>query len=231
MMSLLSRTHPEWKKLLLKVFSGELGGSLTQLLADEYQREICYPKREDIFNAFMYCGPNDIKVVCIGQDPYINDNQANGLAFSVKQGVRHPPSLMNIIEELNNDLSTHPDLIRKNGCLEYWAKQGVLLMNSHLTVRAGASLSHEDLGWEKFTDDIIKELSKANPKIVYLLWGNFAKSKKPLIANSLAVLEAPHPSPLSAHRGWFGCKHFSKTNEILSSHGLGKIDWIGNEPS
>jgi uracil-DNA glycosylase len=193
-------------------------------LANEYQTFECYPARQDVFNAFKYCGPKDVKVVVIGQDPYINPGQAHGLAFSVMGG-QLPPSLINIFKELSDDLKIAPP--RTNGNLEDWSKQGVLLLNSVLTVRQGLSMSHSANGWEEATDEIIKTLSESNPKIVYLLWGNFAKTKKPLVKNSLAILEAAHPSPLSSYKGWFGCKHFSKTNEVLESAGVGKIDWVG----
>ena len=177
----------------------------------------------DIFNALHLTSYSDTKVVIIGQDPYHQPNQAHGLCFSVKEGVEIPPSLQNIYKELQNDLGCY---IPNNGTLIPWAKQGVLLLNAVLTVRAHQAASHRMMGWESFTDNVIFLLSRSPNPIVFLLWGAFAQSKASFItAPHHLVLKAPHPSPLSAYRGFFGCKHFSKTNAFLSQAGLKPIDW------
>lgn len=183
-----------------------------------------YPPAKDVFNAFRYTEFNEVKVVILGQDPYHGPNQAHGLAFSVLPGVRIPPSLVNIYKELETDISgfTMP----KHGYLESWARQGVLLLNTVLTVEAGKAHSHANLGWETFTDKVIATLNEYRSGIVFLLWGSHAQKKGRFIDQSRHyVLTSVHPSPLSVHRGFFGCKHFSKTNNYLQQHGLTPIDW------
>ena len=176
----------------------------------------------DIFNAFKLCAYEDVKVVILGQDPYYGDGQAHGLAFSVKQGVDVPPSLKNIYKELESDIGF---TVPSHGCLEKWARQGVFLLNTALTVRKGQPLSHRGKGWETFTDHVISLLSAREKPMVFLLWGANARSKKPLIDTSRhLVLEAPHPSPLSAFAGFFGCRHFSRANVFLAKYGEG-VDW------
>ena len=185
--------------------------------------KVIYPPKKDIFNAFKLTPFADVRVVILGQDPYHGPNQAHGLAFSVQPGVPPPPSLQNIFLELKNDLSATPP---KNGCLESWAKQGVLLLNTTLTVEAGKPQSHANNGWQKFTDRVIDCLNEHPYGIVFLLWGAPAQQKSRLINPfKHRILTAPHPSPLSAHRGFLGCKHFSKANELLQQMGRGQINW------
>lgn len=187
-----------------------------------YSESVVYPKRKDIFKALEYTDYEDVKVVIIGQDPYHNENQACGLAFSVNDDVKMPPSLRNILLELKNDLN----IDRVSSDLSGWAKQGVLLLNKILTVKAHAAASHKDLGWDIFTDEIIKELNNKDSVIIFVLWGAFAQKLKRLISNpNHYIIESAHPSPLSAYRGFFGSKPFSKINEILKSHNLEEIDW------
>ena len=195
---------------------------LRAFLASEYRSQVVYPPMNDIFNAFKYCPYEQVKVVILGQDPYYGEGQAHGLAFSVKKGVDVPPSLKNIYKELQSDIGFK---IPAHGCLESWEKQGVFLLNTALTVRKGQPLSHRGKGWEVFTDHVISLLSKREKPMVFLLWGSNARSKKSLIDLSRhLVLEAPHPSPLSAFAGFFGCKHFSKANAFLALHGE-SVDW------
>ena len=195
---------------------------LRAFLASEYRTRTIFPPMYDIFNAFKYCAYEDVKVVILGQDPYHGDGQAHGMAFSVKQGVEIPPSLKNIYKELESDIGFK---IPSHGCLESWEKQGVFLLNTALTVRKGQPLSHRGKGWEIFTDHVISILSAREKPMVFLLWGSNARSKKGLIDTARhLVLEAPHPSPLSAFAGFFGCKHFSKANAFLSQQGE-KVDW------
>jgi len=177
----------------------------------------------NIFNSLKYADFDDIKVVIIGQDPYHEEGQAHGLSFSVQPGIAIPPSLLNIYKELQNDLGCY---IPNNGYLEKWAKQGVLLLNNVLTVREGAANSHKDCGWEKFTDRVIYELNKREKPVIFMLWGSCAKKKEAIITNPKHyILKAVHPSPLSAYRGFFGCKHFSMANKILADNGIDAIDW------
>jgi uracil-DNA glycosylase len=193
-------------------------------ISSEYNQNTCYPKKEFIFEAFNHCSFEETKVVIIGQDPYHGPNQANGLCFSVQDGIKHPPSLVNIFKELQTDCNKpYPD----SGNLESWAKQGVLLLNATLTVRAHEAGSHQKQGWETFTDAVIKMLSKEKDGLVFLLWGGFAKKKAKLInADKHHILTSGHPSPLSANRGfWFGNKHFSTTNTILNKKGYKSINW------
>lgn len=213
-----------WKNILNQEFEKPYFKELANFVKKEYTTTTCYPKGADIFAAFDYCNLNDLKVVIIGQDPYHGPNQANGLCFSVKDEIAHPPSLINIFKEICTDLEVdYP----KNGNLERWAKQGVLLLNATLTVRAHEAGSHQKKGWETFTDEVIQQISKEKEDIIFLLWGGFAKKKAKLIDKSKHhILESGHPSPLSANRGyWFGNKHFSKTNELLSSLGKEIIEW------
>lgn len=185
--------------------------------------KIIYPAHGDIFNAMKYTPFADVKVVILGQDPYHGPNQAHGLCFSVKPGVPPPPSLQNVFKEIKDDLGIP---IPNHGCLEKWAKQGVLLLNSILTVEAGKPLSHANIGWEQFTDKVIKVINDQKEGVVFLLWGSPAQRKGQIIdPNKHYILKAPHPSPLSSHRGFFGCHHFSKTNELLQKQGKTPIDW------
>ena len=212
-----------WRDVLGEEVKKEYFQDTIKRVREEYDKYTIYPKKREVFNAFKYLPFKDIKVVIIGQDPYHNPNQANGLAFSVKRGVRIPPSLLNIYKELSMELGLY---VPNNGDLFKWVKQGVLLMNSTLTVRENQPNSHKDIGWEQFTDKIIEVISDNRENVVFLLWGNYARSKKRLIdENKHLVLEASHPSPFSANRGFFGCNHFLKTNEYLSKMGKSKIDW------
>ena len=212
-----------WKNILKNEFEKAYFKELTSFVKSEYENYSCYPKEEDIFAAFDFCSFGDLKVVIIGQDPYHDENQANGLCFSVKDEIKHPPSLKNIFKEIYTDLNQE---IPQSGNLEKWAKQGVLLLNVTLTVRAHEAGSHQKKGWERFTDAIINEISDQNENVVFLLWGKFAKSKMKLInTNKHKVFLAPHPSPLGAWRGWFGSKHFSKTNTFLKEIGAKPIEW------
>ena len=197
---------------------------LTDFVNEEYSNYICYPKENKIFSAFDYCSFKDLKVVIIGQDPYHGDGQANGLCFSVNDGIAHPPSLKNIFKELEVDLNIP---IPMSGNLDRWAAQGVLLLNATLTVRAQEAGSHQKKGWEQFTDAVIEQISKKKENVVFLLWGGFAKKKgKKIDKSKHTILESGHPSPLSANRGyWFGNKCFSNTNEVLNQNGLSKIKW------
>lgn len=213
----------DWDELLKDEFSKEYYIKLRGFLKYEYQHHTVYPDMYDIFNALKWTSYQDTKVVILGQDPYHEVNQAHGLAFSVKVGVDIPPSLQNMYKELHNELGLY---IPNNGYLEKWARQGVMLLNSSLTVREGAANSHRNKGWEIFTSKIIEILNKREKPIIFLLWGNNAKEKKALITNpSHYVLTAAHPSPLSASRGFFGCGHFKKANEILESLNEKPIDW------
>ncbi|MEX4603824.1 uracil-DNA glycosylase [Haemophilus influenzae] len=183
-----------------------------------------YPPQEEVFNAFKYTAFEDVKVVILGQDPYHGANQAHGLAFSVKPEVAIPPSLLNMYKELTQDISGFQ--MPSNGYLVKWAEQGVLLLNTVLTVERGMAHSHANLGWERFTDKVIAVLNEHREKLVFLLWGSHAQKKGQIIDRTRhLVLTAPHPSPLSAHRGFFGCRHFSKTNSYLESNGMKPIDW------
>ena len=186
-------------------------------------KDLLCPKRENIFRAFEITNFSDLKIVILGQDPYHGGNQANGLAFAVNENNKTPPSLRNIFKEIKNDLNIDP-LTSKD--LESWASQGVLLLNSSLSVKLGIANSHSKLGWELFTNKILKEISLMKNKVVFVLWGNFAKKKEFLIdTKKHLILKAPHPSPLSAYRGFFGCKHFSKANDFLRKNDLKEIIW------
>lgn len=213
-----------WKPYLQPEFEKPYFKKLVEFVKSEYSNHKCFPKGSEIFNAFNHCAFDEVKVVIIGQDPYHGTGQANGLCFSVNDGIPHPPSLINIFKEIEQDLGlSYP----KSGNLIPWADQGVLLLNATLTVRAHQAGSHQNKGWEQFTDKVIELISQEKQNIVFLLWGGFAKKKKKLInTTSHSVLETGHPSPLSANRGyWFGNKHFSKTNSLLQRVGESVIDW------
>ncbi len=213
-----------WKEVLREEFTKEYFVRLAGTVREEYGgSEPIYPPLPLIFNAFTLCPFDAVKVVILGQDPYHGAGQAHGLAFSVQDGVRIPPSLLNIYKELENDLGTAP---HTTGNLTHWAELGVLLLNATLTVREGVPNAHQSLGWETFTDAVIKKISDEKEHVVFLLWGNYAQKKGAHIDSSKhLVLTAPHPSPFSAHTGFFGCKHFSKTNTYLEQHGKTPIAW------
>jgi len=218
------RISPSWNALLSSEFEKPYFQALTAFVKKEYSEHTCYPKGKEIFAAFDQCPVENLKVVLLGQDPYHGEGQANGLSFSVRDGIAHPPSLVNIFREIEEDLKLpYPE----SGNLSRWAEQGVLLLNATLTVRANTAGSHQGQGWETFTDAVIKSISDNCQHIVFLLWGSFAKKKIALIdTQKHCVLSSGHPSPLSANRGyWFGNKHFSKTNAYLSSVGKQAIDW------
>ncbi len=213
----------DWDDLLKGEFDKEYYQKLRGFLAREYQTKRVFPDMYDIFNALKYTSYKNVKAVIIGQDPYHGEGQAHGLCFSVKKGIEPPPSLKNIYKELSEDVGFIPPC---HGELISWARQGVLLLNTVLTVRSGEPKSHRDKGWEIFTDRVIELLDKREEPIVFLLWGSDAQQKKTLIKNPKHwILQTVHPSPLSAYRGFFGCRHFSKTNEILKSIGKEPIDW------
>lgn len=218
------RLESSWLTLLEDQFEQPYFKKIKEFLLNEKKSATVYPPSARIFAALDFCPISETKVIIIGQDPYHNPGQAHGLSFSVPFGVMPPPSLVNIFKELKNDLGVS---IPSHGNLESWAKQGVLLLNASLTVRAHQAASHSEIGWQKFTDTIIERLSKEKENLVFLLWGSHAIKKKSLVAPNRGhlILEAPHPSPLSSYRGFFGCKHFSKTNAFLASKGLSTIDW------
>lgn len=207
--------RPEYKKSYYK--------ALYNRIVEEYKNYVIYPPSEEIFTAFHLTPLNQVKVVIFGQDPYHEEGQAHGLCFSVKPGVETPPSLVNIYKELQDDMGCY---IPNNGYLTKWAEQGVLMLNTLLTVRAHQAFSHQGIGWEEFTDAAIRILNEQDRPMVFLLWGKPAQSKAAMLNNPKhLILKAPHPSPLSAYRGFFGCKHFSQTNTFLTEHGLEPIDW------
>ena len=212
-----------WDEVLAPLFESENYRKIRDFLKDEYSHHTVYPDMYDIYNCFKYTPFQEVKAVILGQDPYHNVGQAHGLCFSVQEGTEPPPSLVNIFKELKADLGCE---IPKSGDLTKWAKEGVLLLNTALTVRAHRANSHKDCGWTWFTDNVIKILSDRRENLVFILWGGNARSKKPLIDRSKhLVLECAHPSPLSAFNGFFGCRHFSKTNSYLTAHGKTPIDW------
>ena len=217
---------PGWKKSLEKEFNQAYFVDLAQFLKNEKDsKQIFYPPGPLIFNAFNLTDINQVKVVIIGQDPYHGDDQAHGLSFSVRQGIKAPPSLVNIYKELHHDLGIKND--KNLGDLSSWATQGVLLLNASLTVRANQPNSHAGIGWQKFTDKVIQLLNDEFEHLVFMLWGNFAKEKGAHIdSRKHLILKAAHPSPFSVEKGFFGCKHFSKANEYLMSHGKLPIDWM-----
>ncbi len=223
MNSINPQIEESWKNILTAEFESEYFAELRNFLIEEKKKFTIYPPGQLIFSAFNHTPFNKVKVVILGQDPYHGPGQAHGLCFSVPAGVTKPPSLQNIFKEIENDLEIP---VPKGGNLEKWAGQGVLLLNSILTVRAAQAASHHNHGWERFTDAAISCLSQKRRNIVFLLWGSYAQAKESLIdQKNHYILKAVHPSPLSAHRGFFGCKHFSKTNEILNNLGLQPIDW------
>ncbi len=214
----------EWDELLKDEFRKDYYLQLRRKLIDEYRTQRIYPGMYDIFNAMKLTSYNDVKCVILGQDPYHGEGQAHGLSFSVRRGTAPPPSLVNIFKEIRDD--TGIDNLGKHGDLTNWAKQGVLLLNSVLTVRADQARSHRGLGWENFTTDVIKLLDQREKPMVFMLWGGDAKAKSQFITNPRhLVLKAAHPSPLSAYNGFFGCRHFSKANRFLRSVGSEEINW------
>jgi len=213
----------DWLKAIGGEFQKPYYSKLYRFVKEEYGCYEIFPKSEDIFNAFHLTPLSEVKVVILGQDPYHNVNQAHGLCFSVKPEVDIPPSLLNIYKELQDDMGLK---VPNNGYLVKWASQGVLMLNTVLTVRAHQANSHQGRGWEEFTDAVIHAVNAEDRSIVFLLWGRPAGLKKSMLTNPKhLILEAPHPSPLSAYRGFFGCKHFSKTNDFLKANGLAAIDW------
>jgi uracil-DNA glycosylase len=222
-MSVDVKIHPSWKTLLEQEFDKPYFHDLIAFVRSEYATQTVYPPGKEIFSAFDACPFEDVKVVIIGQDPYHGRGQANGLCFSVRDGVRMPPSLVNIFKEIQQDLGKP---IPASGDLQRWARQGVLLLNATLTVRESSPASHQGKGWETFTDSVIRLVSERKSGVVFLLWGAYAQKKGEIIDRSRhLVLMSAHPSPFSADRGFFGNKHFSKTNDYLRSKGLKEIDW------
>jgi len=212
-----------WKARLKNEFQSPYFNDLTEFIKSEYSTHTVYPPGKEIFRAFDYCGFDDVRVVIIGQDPYHGPHQANGLCFSVKPEIKMPPSLVNIFKEIQDDLGKP---FPPNGDLERWARQGVLLLNATLTVRASTPGSHQNKGWEIFTDAVIRTVSAEKENVVFLLWGAYAQKKGELIDSSRhCILQSPHPSPFSANRGFLGNKHFSRANAYLKSKGLQEIDW------
>lgn len=216
--------HKSWKPYLQEEFDKPYFENLLKQIKNEYTQNQCFPDEKNIFTAFDWCPFDKLKVVIIGQDPYHGFGQAHGLCFSVNNGMAHPPSLMNIFKEIQTDLGKE---YPKSGNLERWAHQGILLLNATLTVRAQEAGSHQNKGWETFTDAVIKTISEEKDHVIFLLWGGFAKQKAKLInTKKHVILSSGHPSPLSANRGyWFGNKHFSKTNSLLEQAGLKPIVW------
>lgn len=212
-----------WKEALKDEFEAEYFKNLSNEVRAAYLSDQIFPPPKLVFNAFALCPLDEVKVVILGQDPYHGLGQAHGLSFSVPDGVRPPPSLKNIYKEIKEDLGVE---IATSGNLEHWAKQGVLLLNATLTVKANSPASHQKLGWEQFTDAVIKKISNEKNHVVFLLWGRFAQAKENLIDEAKhLILKAAHPSPFSAHNGFFGCKHFSKTNDYLEKNNLDQINW------
>jgi uracil-DNA glycosylase len=212
-----------WAEMLSSEFQQPYFAGLNKFLSNEMENKQVYPPAHLIFNAFAHSPIEQIKVVILGQDPYHGVGQAHGLSFSVPNGIAQPPSLRNIFKELHTDLAILPP---KHGNLTFWAKQGILLLNSTLTVRTSEAASHKDKGWEKFTDSVIQLVSNQRNNVVFLLWGNHAQAKQKLIdTHKHLILKAAHPSPLSAHNGFFGCKHFSQTNDYLTKHNISPINW------
>ena len=213
----------DWLEPLKPEFRKPYYAKLYKTVMDEYHTRRIYPPADDIFNAFALTPLKDVKVVILGQDPYHGDGQAHGLCFSVKPDVEIPPSLVNIYKELHDDCGCY---YPNNGYLKKWADQGVLLLNTVLTVRSHNANSHQGMGWEQFTDSVINAVNMQDRPIVYMLWGSPAQRKIPMLTNPKhLILKCPHPSPLSAYRGFFGCRHFSQCNEFLESHGVEPIDW------
>lgn len=218
------KIREEWKELLEDEFKKDYFKSLVSFVKNEYRSETCYPPGGQIFSAFNHCIPEQIKVVIIGQDPYHGPGQANGLCFSVADGISHPPSLINIFKEISSSMNIS---VPVSGNLERWADQGVFLLNATLTVKAHQAGSHQGKGWEQFTDEVIRIISRETNHVVFMLWGGFAKKKEKLIdARKHLILKTGHPSPLSANRGlWFGNNHFKMANEYLVEQRKGEISW------
>ncbi len=217
------RIDKSWKDTLKDEFNSSEWKELSSFVKEEYKKTKVYPPPKYIFNAFDLCPFDNVKVVIIGQDPYHGAGQAHGLCFSVPEGTKVPPSLQNIYKELYDDVGKE---IPKTGDLEHWARQGVLMLNATLTVRAGQPGSHQNKGWERFTDVVIKKINDKKENIVFMLWGNYAKAKGEYIDRKKhLVLESAHPSPYSAHSGFFGCKHFSKANKYLKEYDIKEIEW------
>lgn len=217
------RIEPSWKELLQPEFDQAYFERLTAFVKAEYATQTIYPPAPLIFNAFDQCPPDKVKVVILGQDPYHGPGQAHGLCFSVNDGVAFPPSLMNVFKEIERDLMI---AFPQSGNLIRWAQQGVLLLNATLTVRANQAGSHQNKGWEEFTDAVIRRLADRNDNLVFMLWGSYAQKKAAFVdANKHLILKSVHPSPLSAYRGFIGCGHFSAANKYLKSKGLKEIDW------
>ncbi|RLJ90898.1 uracil-DNA glycosylase [Planococcus citreus] len=213
----------DWQEILGEEFGKSYYKELREFLKDEYAKESIYPVKENIWNAFEHTAYQDVKAVILGQDPYHGPNQAHGLSFSVQPGIAHPPSLRNIFKELEDDIGCEKPV---DGTLTKWSDQGVLMLNTVLTVRQGQAHSHQKKGWEQFTDEVIRKLSARKEPVIFILWGKPAQMKKRLIDTERHdIIEAPHPSPLSAHRGFFGSKPFSKVNKLLQSRGEEPIDF------
>jgi len=224
MSNISTRIEPSWKAVLAEEFDAPHFKELADFVKNEYAEETVYPSSNAIFRAFELCPFDSVKVVILGQDPYHGAGQANGLSFAVNDGERLPPSLRNIFKELESDLGT--PLTNRSGDLSRWARQGVLLLNATLTVRASSPGSHQKKGWEQFTDAVISALSEKREHLVFILWGNYAKAKGAHIDRTRhCVIESPHPSPFSAHSGFFGSKPFSKSNQYLCAHELSPITW------
>lgn len=211
----------DWDDVLSDIYNKDYFKILIDKVNKEYEDKIIYPSKDDLFNAFKLTSFNDVKVVIVGQDPYHGEGEAHGLSFSVRDGIKIPPSLKNIYKELYDDLGVP---IRDSGNLDGWARQGVLLLNSTLTVEKDKPNSHSKIGWQEFTDEVIKVIDKNKSNVVFLLWGNYARSKKKLIKNNY-IIESSHPSPFSARNGFFGSKPFSRTNEYLMKMGIKEINW------
>ena len=219
----------DWDQILEEETKKDYFRELIQRIEKEYREKTIYPKKTEIFKAFRNTSYQDTKVVILGQDPYHGENQAEGLSFSVKEGIGKPPSLQNIFKELNSDLGCR---IPNSGSLVSWTKEGVLLLNTVLTVVANHPASHKDFGWEKFTDKVIEKLNEKETPVVFILWGSFARSKKSLITNPIhCIIESAHPSPFSAYHGFFGSRPFSKANIFLKSRGISPINWEIKESS
>ena len=217
------KIEKSWQKVLIEEFEKDYFKKLANIIRSQYTNQKIFPPPKNIFRAFELCPFEKTKVVILGQDPYHGAGQANGLSFSVNEGVSLPPSLQNIFKEIESDINLTPE---RNGNLDRWARQGVLLLNAVLTVEMAKPTSHQNMGWEIFTDAVIKKLSDEKENLVFILWGNYAKEKGKVInRNKHLILESPHPSPFSAHSGFFGSKPFSKTNKYLKEKNIKEIDW------
>lgn len=214
---------PKWDKFLEKEYKKDYFLELVKKVREEYSKRTCYPKADDVFKALKLTDYDNVKIVILGQDPYHGEKEAEGLSFSVRKGIRKPPSLQNIFKELKDDLGYD---VSDSGSLEKWAREGVLLLNSILTVEKDKPASHQGIGWETFTDEIIKIINERNTPTVFILWGSYARSKKVLITNPIhLIIESPHPSPFSADKGFFGSKPFSKANKFLIENKISPVDF------